>query len=151
MELNQCMRWAIFEFEWVKLLLEVVAFICQHDHTAWSNIPRSSADWFASVLLCLAKSQTALMGTNKATFMHYSKVDSSVLFKLNRGSLPSGHIWELVYSQVFNSLHVLCCCSHLEMLRVKVQLVYIFQFYIVEVLSDLSLDNGAYCISGSCC
>lgn len=50
---GRCSSWrALFDFEWVKFLLEVVAFICQHDHTACSSIPRSSADWFASVLLC---------------------------------------------------------------------------------------------------
>lgn len=52
--LRGCWR-PLFEFEWVKLLLEVVAFIRQRDHTAWSSIPRSSADWFASVLLCFGR------------------------------------------------------------------------------------------------
>lgn len=42
-------------FQWVKFLLEVVAFIRQCDHTACSSTPRSSADWFASVLLCFGR------------------------------------------------------------------------------------------------
>lgn len=51
---SSCWR-AFFEFEQVTLLLEVVAFICQRDHTACSSIPRSSTDWFASVLFCFAR------------------------------------------------------------------------------------------------
>lgn len=44
----------------------------------------------------LADSQTALIGTNKSSFMHYSKVDSGASFKFNRGRLPSGHICQVI-------------------------------------------------------
>lgn len=48
--LHSCQQ-ASLEFTTVKLLQEVMVFICQRDHTACLSIPRSSADWFASVLL----------------------------------------------------------------------------------------------------
>lgn len=44
----------------------------------------------------LADSQTALIGTNKSIFMHYSKVDSGASFKFNSGRLPSGHIFKVI-------------------------------------------------------
>lgn len=52
--LRGCRR-PLLEFGRVKLLLEVVAFICQRGRAARSGIPRSSADWFASVLLCFGR------------------------------------------------------------------------------------------------
>ena len=81
-ELNSCWRW------W-HLSVSVTTRLALVFHAARQiDSPQSCT--------ALADSQTALIGTNKSSFMHYSKVDSGASFKFNRGRLPSGHICQLI-------------------------------------------------------
>lgn len=81
-ELNSCWRW------W-HLSVSVTTQLALVLHAARQiDSPQSCS--------ALAESQTALIGTNKSSFMHYSKVDSGASFKFNRGRLPSGHICQVL-------------------------------------------------------